>query len=199
MEDHRIIQVVEANKQALARIIDVSVAPDGSTVTFGKGRIRRAILVTSSYIIIIISLLFFVFSFQIDWRFAPIWPALILWCIYIIRMETRSVIVDLDSRTVNIGGKWQKGHTFDWTCYQGYEISCSVKDIPEEFYVKFHDRDHIRKIKLANMAPLFKRYVSVYNDSLLAVWNGVYDEISLHQSRIGEVKTIIEVSHSSVP
>lgn len=190
---------MEANKQALARIIDVSVAPDGSTVTFGKGRIRRVVLVILSYIVIIISLFFFVFSFQTDWRFAPIWPVLILWCIYTIRTETRSVTVNLDSRTVNIGGKWQKGHTFDWTYYQGYEISCSVKDIPEEFHVKFHDRDHIRKIKLANMAPLFKRYVSVYNDSLLALWNGIEDVINLHQSHMGEVQTVIELSHSSVP
>ena len=179
MGDYHITQVIEANKQALERIINVSAAPDGSTVTFGKGRIRRAILVTSLYIIIIISLLLFVLSFQTDWRFAPIWPILILWCIYTIRVETRNVTVNLDSRTVSIGGKWQKGHTFDWTDYQGYEISCSVKDIPEEFYVKFHDRDHVRKFKLANMAPLFRRYVNASDEALLAVWNGIDDEIKL--------------------
>lgn len=183
MEDNHIRQVVEAYKQALARIVNVSVVPDGSTVTFGKGRIRRAILVALAYIIIIISLILFVFSFQTDWRFAPIWPILIFWCIYAIRAETRNITIDLDSRTVSIGGKWQKGHTFDWTDYQGYEITCSVKDIPEEFYVRFHDSNHVKKIKLANLAPLFRKHVSAYDEALLAVWKsierGMADDVTI--------------------
>ena len=70
---------------------------------------------------------------------------------------------------MSIEGKWQKAQTFDWTDYQGYEISCSVKDIPEAFYFKFHDRDTVRKFKLTNLAPLFRRHLSAYDEALMTI------------------------------
>ena len=173
MEKNHISQVVEANKRTLARIVYVSVTPDGSKVSFGKGRIRQAVFVTLSYIIILISLLLLVFSIDAYWRIALVWPVLILWCIYTIRVETRSVTADLDNRIVSIGGKWQKKYSFDWKDYQGYEMSCSVNDIPKVFYVKFHDRDTVRKIKLTNLTPLFRRHVSANDEALLALWECV--------------------------
>ena len=179
MEDNRISQVVEANKQALARIINASVAPDGSIVTFGKGQIRQSVFVIASYIIILFSLLFFVFSFQIDWHFAPIWPVFILWCVYIIKTETRHVTVNFGSRIVTIGGKWQKEQTFNWTDYQGYEMSYSVMDIPEEFYIKFHDGGTVKKIKLSNLTPLFKSHDSTDEEAIIAVWKCIIDTMHI--------------------
>lgn len=177
MDNNHISQVVEANKRALARIVYVSVTPDGSKITFGKGRIRQAFFVILSYIIILISLLLLAFSIDTDWRFVPIWPIIILLCIYTIRVETRSVTVNLDSRIVSIGGKWQKKYSFDWTDYQGYEVSCSVNGIPEDFYVKFQGRDIVRKIKLTNLTPLFRKHVSADDEALLALWECIEKEM----------------------
>lgn len=175
MEDNQIAQVVETNRKTLARLVNVSMVPDASTVTICKGKIRRNVLITLSYIVMIISLLFFGVSFQIEWRMAPIWFILILWCIYIIREESKTVIVDMKLGTVSIGGKWQKNHTYAWSDYQGYEISRSVMDIPEEFYIKFQDKDNVKKIKLTNLTPLFKKHLQADDEAMTAVWKCIED------------------------
>lgn len=78
---------------------------------------------------------------------------------------------------MSIGGKWQKKYSFDWTDYQGYEVSCSVNGIPEDFYVKFQGRDIVRKIKLTNLTPLFRKHVSADDEALLALWECIEKEM----------------------
>lgn len=179
MEDNNILRIVEENSQALNGIVDVTVNPDDSCIIFCRGKIRKIVITTLAYIVIAISLLLIVSCINDDWQLVPVWPVVILLCIYIVRIETRVFTVDLKERSVSIGGRWQRRCTYDWSSYRGYVIVRSVKDFPEDFYIIFQDGSKERKFKLANLTLFLRRYNPTYYDALLDVWKSIEDEMKL--------------------
>lgn len=84
MEDNNILRIVEENSQALNGIVNVTVKPDDLYVIFCRGKIRKIVITTLAYIVIAISLLLIVSCINDDWQLVPVWPVVILLCIYIV-------------------------------------------------------------------------------------------------------------------
>lgn len=166
-----ILQYIETNKSPLTKMMDVSVTPDESVITIRGGKSYRIVLMTLAYIMILFSLfLVWIGSSLGYWGVVAVCPFVMLYCIWEIREQARIIIVDMSHKIVSIKERWQRERTFSWDDYQGHEIYCSVKDFPEEFFIKFMDGGKVKKIKLADINPVFHKSTETNYTILLGLW-----------------------------
>ena len=183
MEDNNFLIVVDTNKQNTQRIVTVSTAEDGSTITFGQSHLRQTILMVLVYIVLIPLLLICIWvSTEGYWSLMPAWFILILLLIYEVRTITRTITVDLKSERISVSGKWQKGYSILWSSYQGYEVLYTVKDIPETLWIKYQEGGQTKRLKLAELSPLLRSYSSSDFEALLTMWQAIEKEME-HPNR----------------
>ena len=171
MDNNSILQYIETNKSPLTKMMDIHVTPDGDIITIRGKKIYRKILTTLAYSMIVFSLLLMWLGSSLGyWGVVAVCPFVVLYCLWEIREKARTIIVDMSHKTVSIKGRWQRERTFSWDDYQGHEISCSVKDFPEEFFIKFMDSGKVRKIKLADINPVFHKGTEINVATLMGLW-----------------------------
>lgn len=171
MDNSSILQYIETNKSPLTKMMDIHVTPDGDIITIRGKKIYRKILTTLAYSMIVFSLLLMWLGSSLGyWGVVAVCPFVVLYCLWEIREKARTIIVDMSHKTVSIKGRWQRERTFSWDDYQGHEISCSVKDFPEEFFIKFMDSGKVRKIKLADINPVFHKSTEINVATLMGLW-----------------------------
>ncbi len=171
MNNSSILQYVETNKSALTKTMDVSVTTDGGIITIRKRKGYRTILTILAYTLIFISLVFMWVGYSLGyWGVVAVCPFVVLYCIWGIREQARTIIVDMSHRIISVKGCFQKERSFSWDDYQGHEIYRSVKDFPEEFYIKYMDGGKVRKIKLADINPVFHKSTETNYTILLGLW-----------------------------
>ena len=178
MENNDFLQIVETNKPSLKRLVSVTVSPDGKTVTFGHGRMRRLIVITIACLMILFSLLCLWVSIKQYMTMIPIWPIVILLCVCCVRAQTRIIMVNMNTGIVCVRGKWQRKSVYPWQNYCGHETLYSVKDFPETFYIKFRRGDKVRKISFVHLAPLLRRFYPSDYEAILTVWKGIEEEMN---------------------
>ena len=178
MDNYVFLQIVGANKPSLERLVSITVSPDGKTITFGHGRMRRLIVITIACIMIFFSFLCLWVSIEQYMTMIPVWPIVILLCVYCVREQTRIIMVDMNAGIVCVRGKWQRQSVYPWDNYCGYETLYSVKDFPETFYIKFRRGDKVRKIRFVHLAPLLRRFYPSDYEAILTVWKGIEEEMN---------------------
>ena len=171
MNNSSILQYIETNKSALTKMMDVSVTPEEGIITIRKRSGYRTILIILAYTLIFISLVFLWVGSSLGyWGVVAVCPFVVLYCIWGIREQARTIIVDMSHRIISVKGRFQKERSFSWNDYQGHEIYCSVKDFPEEFFIKFMDGGKVKKIKLADINPVFHKSTETNYTILLGLW-----------------------------
>lgn len=171
MDNSSILQYIETNKSPLTKMMDIHVTPDGGIITIRVKKSYRIILTTLAYSMILFSLLLMWLGSSLGyWGVVAVCPFVVLYCLWEIREKARTIIVDTSHKTVSIKGRWQRERSFSWDDYQGHEILCSVKDFPEEFFIKFMDSGKVRKIKLADINPVFHKSTEINVVTLIGLW-----------------------------
>ena len=173
MEDNQLVQMIEYYKEALARIVNVSVAEDGSTLCFGHQSQWWLLATMIGYFLAVVLLLFAIAGFATSWYLSTVCIVLLLLVIYMVRTQTRLITVNFKLKSVSIEGRLRKKQTFAWAAYRGHEIQYTVKRIPEQFYIKFQDGERVRNIKLTELSPLLKRYMPDNFQAVSVVWSNV--------------------------
>lgn len=190
MDNSNILQVIEAYGTPLSKMMDLDIQPDGSFVKLRKKRLSRLLTIVTAYILIPVSILFMCAGFSLgDWEFVAVSPFVLIWSIYVVRVQTRIVVINIENKTVSIIGRWQKNSTFSWDGYLGVETVYSVMDFPEEFYIIFMNRDKVCKVKLADVNSLFRKSTETNYKALLTFWECIEEKCSLF--------TIPHLRHSS--
>lgn len=182
MEDNQLVQVIEYYKEALARIVNVCVAEDGSTLCFGHQSLWRRVVTVMGYMLAVVLLLFAIAGFSTSWYLSTVCIFLLQFVIYTVRTQTRLITVDFKLKSVCIEGRWRKKQTFPWTAYRGNEIQYTVKRIPEQFYIKFQDGERVRSLKLTELSPLLRRYMPDNFQAVSVVWSNVEKALSQDDS-----------------
>ena len=119
MEDNQLVQMIEYYKEGLARIVNVSVAEDGSALCFGHQSQWRLVATMIGYFLAVVLLLFAIAGFSTSWYLSTVCIVLVVFVIYAVRAQTRLITVDFKLKCVSIEGRWQKKLTFPWTAYRG--------------------------------------------------------------------------------
>ena len=188
MEDNQLVQMIEYYKEALARIVNVSVAEDGSTLCFGHQSQWRLVATMIGYFLAVVFLLFAIAGFTTSWSLSMVCIVLLLFAIHMVRIQTRLITVDFKLKSVYIEGRLRKKQTFAWTAYRGNEIQYTVKRIPEQFYIKFQDGERVRSIKLTELSPLLRRYMPDNFQAVSVVWFNVEKALVQEDSESKEIQ-----------
>lgn len=181
------LQLIEANASALKKTMDVSVLSDGDIIMFKRKRITRRLLTFVACFSIPILVLIMCALFEPKyWILLAACPFMILYCIYTIRDQALTIVVNMVNRNVSIQGRWRKARTFSWNSYLGHETYYSVKDFPEEFHIMFMDDKMTKRYKLADINPLFHKSTSTNYEAISKLWtcveNSMADGIAIQQS-----------------
>lgn len=187
MEDNQLVQMIEYNREALARIVNVSVAEDGSTLCFGHQSQWRLVATVIGYFLAVVFLLFAIAGFTASWYLSLVCIVLLLFAIHMVRTQTRLITVDFKLKSVSIEGRLRKKQIFVWTAYRGNEIQYTVKRIPEQFYIKFQDGERVRSIKLTELSPLLRRYMPDNFQAVSAVWSNVEKALAQDDSKFKDI------------
>lgn len=178
MNDNNILQFVE-NNRVFARKMNLEVSSDGKTVIFGRKRTFTLLFSVLMYIIIIASLLMICGALANvkTWVIIPIFLFIILLCVFLVRKNTRTILVDMSEKRVCITGKLQKQFVFSWVNYLGVETLFSIMDFPEQFLIKFQDGPKVLKFKLANVTPVLHKYVPENYDAIKSLWECIESDM----------------------
>jgi len=171
MDNSNILQVIEANRIPLSKMMDLGIQSDGSIVNIRKKRHSRLLSIVMAYILAPVSILFIYAGYSLGyWGVVAVSPLVLVWSIYVARVQTRAVEINLINKTVCTMGRWQKSRKFSWDGYLGVETVYSVMDFPEEFYIKFVNGEDTCKVKLADINSLFRKSTETNYKALLAFW-----------------------------
>jgi len=174
MSNSDILQVIETNRFSLKNMMEIDVLSSGDVIIIKKKHLYRLLLTILAYFMIAISLLIMWVSYDTGyWKVAIACPFVVLWNLYVIREQAKTIVVDMNNKCVSILGRWRRDSSFSWDNYQGNETYHSVKGFPEEFYIKFMDGGKVRKIKLADINPVFHKSTETNYAALLALWECV--------------------------
>jgi len=172
MENSNILQVIESNRALLNKMMDLRAQPDGSVINLRKKRLSRLLSIVSAYILILLSILILCAGYSLGyWKVVAVSPFVLVWSIYVVRVLTRVVEINLVNKTVSTIGRWQKSRTFSWDGYLGSETVYSVMNIPEEFHIIFTNGEKNCKVKLADVNSLFRKSTETNYQALLAFWD----------------------------
>lgn len=80
MEDNQLVQMIEYHKETLARIVNVSVAENGSTLCFGLQSLWRNVVIVMGYLLAIVLLLFAIAGFSTSWYLSTVCIVFTLAC-----------------------------------------------------------------------------------------------------------------------
>lgn len=174
MDNSNILQAIEANRTPLSKMMDLSIHSDGSVIRLREKHFCRLLTIVTAYILIPFSILFTYTAYSLGyWIFVAVFPFVLVWSIYVVRVQTRAVEINLVKKTVSTIGRWQKSRTFSWEGYLGTETVYSVMDFPEEFYIKFMNEEKAYKVKLADVNSLFRKSTETNYQALLTFWECV--------------------------
>lgn len=171
MDNNIIIQVFEANRAPLNKMMDLDIQPDGSIVKLRKKRVSRLMMTVTAYILIPVSILFIWAGYSLKtWQVDVIFPFVLIWSIYVVRAQTKIIEINLSNKTISTNGRWQKHYSYSWDGYLGSETVYSVMDFPEEFFINFRKGGKTCKVKLADVNSLFRKSTETNYKALLAFW-----------------------------
>ena len=174
MSKSDILQVIETNRFSLKNMMDIDVLSNGDVIIIKKKHLYRLLLTILAYNTVLISLFVMWTSYDLGyWQVAVACPFVVLWSIYVIREQAKTIVVDMNNKCVSIMGRWRRDYSFSWSNYQGHETYYSVKDFPEEFYIKFMDGEKVRKIKMADINLVFHKSTETNYAALLSLWECV--------------------------
>ena len=174
MSNSAILQVIETNRSSLKNMMDITYLSDRDLIIMKKIHLFRLLLTIIAYFMIPISLFVLWASYDLGyWQVAAACPFVVLYFIYILSEQAKTVGVDMINKSVSIKERWRRDCSFSWENYQGHETYYSVKDFPEEFYIKFMDGGKVRKIKLADINPVFHKSTEANYTALLSLWECV--------------------------
>ena len=172
MENSNILQVVEPYRTSLSKMMDLGIQSDGIVIKLRKKRLSRLLSMVSAYILIPLSIFILCAGYSLGyWKVVATSPFVLIWSIYVVRVLTRVVEINLVKKTVSTIGRWQKICTFSWDRYLGSETVYSVMNIPEEFHIIFTNGEKNCKVKLADVNSLFRKSTETNYQALLAFWD----------------------------
>ena len=103
MNNSSILQYIETNKSALTKMMDVSATPEEGIITIRKRSGYRTILIILAYTLIFISLVFMWVGYSLGyWGVVAVCPSVVLYCIWGIREQARTIIVDMSHRIISV-------------------------------------------------------------------------------------------------
>jgi len=179
MNNNNILHIIDANRNLLNKMLDIEIPSNGDVIIFRKRRLHRYLQTIAAFFSMLLSLFLIWMGCSLNYLgLVVVCPFITLYSIYVIREQSREIILDMANKALCVKGRWQKGYSFPWCDYQGHETYYSVKDFPEEFYIKFMDAGKIRRIKLADINPLFQKSTESKYAVIMMMWECV--ENNLH-------------------
>lgn len=194
-----IVRTIEEYRETLDRVMKVNPDLESSTVTLGSKLWLKKLIVVFLWILTGVALLFAVVGlFSVKGKsLLPFEVAMVLvgvLGVFLIRRLSYKKTVNLAKATFEFKGQLRKNKTYTLTDYVGTETRRTIKDFPEEFWVRFKTPDGEKSYKLADLNMGYARNIEPNHEAVCALWDAIIRQMQSDSSYNAESNNNQEVA-----
>ena len=177
-----ITNIIETYRTSLRRIMDVKVDQKTASVRIAnKGILKKPLMILlwvlfGCFAVFIIAACFM--EEDEKWVFIGILATVAIALLFIIRILTYNKIAYLDDAKFEFSGQLRKRRVFSLADYAGAETIRTIKDFPEEFYVKFNTEKGVKRFKLADLNKGFAKNIQPNHEAVSVLWETIIKQMS---------------------
>ncbi len=112
----------------------------------------------------------------------------------LIREFSYSFNINLAEGTFTFKGQLRKNRTYSLVDYEGAETRYTIKDFPEEFWVKFKTAKGTKSYKMANLNMGHARNIEPNHEAVCALWDAIIRQMQSDSSNNAESNNNQEVA-----
>jgi len=173
-----IIRTIEDHKAALNRITKFDFDQEQSSIRFGRGQRLKKIVVFLLWIMTCLSALILLAVFLMPQQEGKVLSAILaivlaLIFLLLIRVLTYEIIINFAEGTFAFRGQLMKNRIFSLADYEDAETRRTIKDFPEEFWVKFKTAEGTKSYKLADLNMGRASHIEPNYEAVTALWDAI--------------------------
>ena len=179
-----ISRMIEEHKAALKRVLKFKFNQEEANICIGHKRRLKTPLIVLLWVVTGISAIvvlngLFNPTDNITITVISVFAVLAFINLILIRVISYEINCNLEEAKFVFKGQLRRKRTYTLAEYEGAETRRTIKDFPEEFWVKFKTAKGTKSYKLADLNKGFSRNIEPNYEAITAFWDAIIKQMQL--------------------